>query len=150
MKRLIHQLVLGFFAALCVAGCSAEVVEDKDFGRSTQAQVQTCMPMVYDSWETPVVGAPGLKTFSVKTMNGGTSSCSWRISLDLHNGSALYSTPVIGPYTLAPYSGSGPTMTTSQPAPVTGSCSYDVWYKYKPCSTCAEAWFVDLGGPFWC
>lgn len=155
----MRKLIFAFVSVLCflaVYGCAADVGEDLDPyeadvpARLKQAQGQPCFPIVHSAWETSIPGAPGLKNFNVRTMNIGSASCSWRISLDVYNGPSTFGTPVLGPYTLATYSGSGPTKLTSQPAPVTGSCSYDVWYRFKPCSTCAEDWFVDEAGPFWC
>ncbi len=150
MKK-FAALFASLLLALAIAGCTHDIAEDKDFGRSEQAQGQPCLVTNHSTWLSPIVGTPGFKTFNVKAMNIGSASCSYKVSIDIYNsGSLVYATPVAGPYTLAPYTGSGPTKTTSQPGPVAGNCSYDIWFKYRPCPTCAEAWFKDVNGPFWC
>jgi hypothetical protein len=152
MKRLIQQLVLGFFAALCVAGCSAEVSEtSEDVSAVEQAQSQSCFVTAHSVWETVLPLSPGYLQFNVKAMNIGSASCSYKVSIDVyHNGALSYATPVLGPYTLAPYVAPGPTKTTAQTAPVTSSCSYDVWFKYRNTPSSSETWHRDVNGPFWC
>ncbi len=150
MKILKHLWLVLLAVVALACGPAEEGVEDPSSGIE-QAQSQSCFIIANDLWETPIIGAPGFALFYVKAMNIGTASCSYRISRDIYeSGSLVYSTPVGGPWTLAPYSGSGPTKTTSQVGPTVGNCTYDVWFKYKNTPSSPETWHRDVNGPFWC
>lgn len=140
--RFRYRSLLALLPSLLVLACGPAPAEGEDVAETAQP-LPACQPMIWETYGAPVFGSLNVV---VKTANIGTSTCSYKVSVDVYKNGATYGGPIHSVSNQAPLSGSAPVKNTSSLfSGIARPCTYDVWLKVG-----SGAWYTDDAGPFWC
>jgi hypothetical protein len=160
LLKILSLMLMSTLVCLAAAACAAPVIDDDDrevmasepTATLEQANHQACF---ITAWSNTAGNLLGGKLITVKTMNGGTVACPYRIAIDYYkNGVYHGSSPILeSEGSLAPYvHPEGPKFTHGFFYNIQGpGCSYDIHYKYRPNHPSGSPqWFTQVQGPYSC